>query len=254
MPDRSRRRAAPARIHGRRRAAQVAIRLGTAARSARLAAGLTQADVARRAGVSQGWLSEAERGLAADASLETWSSVGAALNLQLAAFFELAPGATPPRDVQHLRRQQVVIRTSAGGAWAGRPEMPIVTADGANRSIDVFLDRVVGPAHEIVVVEIVDLFTDMGEDLRGLDRKVDAVRATNLGAKVRGLLVVRATARNRALVSEFAALLAARFPGGGIEWLRCLTDPGRPLPDGDGLLWSAVRDGRLSAPRLRRPG
>ncbi|MBM4409407.1 MAG: helix-turn-helix transcriptional regulator, partial [Chloroflexi bacterium] len=193
MPDRSRRRAAPARTRGRRRASQLADRLGAAIRAARLRAGWTQRQLGERAGVSQGWLSEAERGLAPDATVETWAALGAALYLQLAAFFELAPGATPPRDVEHLRRQQVVITTGAGGGWAGRPETAVVTADGANRSIDVLLERPAAPASghlEIVVVEIVDLFTDLGEDLRGLERKVEAVRSLRPTATVRGLLVV----------------------------------------------------------------
>ncbi len=232
----------------------MADRLGAAIRTARLRAGWTQRQLADRAGVSQGWLSEAERGLAPDATVETWASLGAALHLRLAAFFELAPGATPPRDVEHLRRQQVVIATGAPGGWAGRPETPAVTADGANRSIDVLLGRTFAGRVEIVVVEIVDLFADVGEDLRGLDRKVAAVHGAHPDATVRGLLVVRATARNRALVSEFGRLLAARFPGGGRQWLDCLAVPGTPLPRADGLLWSAVRDGRLMAPRLRRPG
>ena len=235
----------------------MADRLGAAIRTARLRAGWTQQQGAERAGVSQGWLSEAERGLAPDATVETWAALGAALSLQSAAFFELVPCATPPRDVEHLRRQQVVIATGAAGGWAGRPETPVVTADGANRSIDVLLERP-GPGAsdrlEIIVVEIVDLFTDVGEDLRGLDRKVEAVRARQPTATVRGLLVVRATARNRALVSEFGRLLAARFPGSGRRWLACLAQRGTPLPAADGLLWSAVRDGRLTAPRLRRPG
>lgn len=207
--------------------------------------------------MSQGWLSEAERGLAPDATVETWAALGAALHLQLAAFFELAPGATPPRDVEHLRRQQVVITTGAGGGWAGRPETAVVTADGANRSIDVLLDRPAAPASghlEIVVVEIVDLFTDLGEDLRGLERKVEAVRSLRPTATVRGLLVVRATARNRALVAELGPLFAARFPGSGRKWLDCLDRRGTPLPESDGLVWSAVRDGRLAAPRLQTTG
>ena len=248
MPDRHRRRAAPARIRGRRRASELADRLGTALRAARLQAGLTQRAVADLAGVSQGWLSEAERGLGAKGSVETWASLAAALGRQFAAFIELAPGATPPRDSEHLRRQQVVIETAAPGGWRGRPEVAIRTADGVNRSIDVVLER--PDAREMAVVEVVDLLTDVGDALRGLERKVNAVRANSPGATVRGLLVVRATARNRALVAEFGALLRARFPGSGAAWLAALTDPSRPIPSGDGLIWSAVRDGRLFESRL----
>ena len=250
MPDRNRRHAAPARIRGRRRACELANRLGAALRSARLQAGLTQRVVADLAGVSQGWYSEAERGLGAKGSVETWASLAAALGRQLAAFIELAPGSTPPRDSEHLRRQQVVIEHAAGGAWIGRPEVAIRTADGVHRSIDVVLERVA--RREIAVVEIVDLLTDIGEAMRGLERKVEAVASASPGATVRGLLVVRATARNRALIAEFGPLLRARFPASGAAWLAALTDRARPMPSGDGLLWSAVRDGRLIESRLGR--
>ena len=199
--------------------------------------------------MSQSWYSQAERGLGAKGSLETWASLAAALARQLAAFLELTPGATPPRDAEHLLRQQVVIATAGPGAWAGRPEAAVRTDDGVSRSIDVLLERAVRA--EIAVVEVVDLLTDIGEALRGLERKVAAIRAASPGSTVRGLLVLRATARNRAVVAQFAPLLRARFPASSTSWLAALTNPARPMPDADGLLWSAVRDGRLFAVRLR---
>ena len=45
-----------------------------------------------------------------------------AVGHQLAAFLELTPGATPPRDVEHLRRQQLVIDTATAGGWRAVPE------------------------------------------------------------------------------------------------------------------------------------
>ena len=211
---------------------------------------MTQAAVAAAAGVSQGWYSEAERGLGAKGSLETWASLAAALGRQLAAFLELAPGAAPPRDMEHLRRQQVVLESARPGGWTGRPEVSIRTADGVNRSIDVLLERPV--RSEIAVVEVVDWIADLGDSMRGLERKTEAVSAGAPGATVRGLLVIRATARNRAVVAEFGPLLRARFPASSASWLKALTNPDQPMPDGDGLLWSAVHDGRLFEVRLRR--
>ena len=67
-----------------------------------------------------------------------------------------------------------------------------------------------------------------------------------------GLLVLRATARNRATIAEFPGVFAARFTGSSRHWLRSLTDPTVAMPDGDGLVWSSVRGDRLVAVSLRR--
>ena len=251
MPDRSRRtRAGRARLLGRRRGSAVAERLGAALRSGRLRAGLTQAALGTEVGVTQGWVSEAEHGLGASGSIETWAALAAGIGLQLAAFFELAPGASPPRDLQHLRRQQIVIDVARRGGWQGRPEFGIQAADGSQRFIDVLLERST-PTAEILVVEVVDLLVDLGEDMRGLERKVVAVRSLFPGRRVAGLLIIRATNRNRSLVREFGSLLASRFTWGP-QWLRALGDVA-PLPAGDGVLWSASQTGALSAMRLAAP-
>jgi hypothetical protein len=198
--------------------------------------------------VSQGWISQAERGRGAMGSLETWSALAAGVGMQLAAFIELAAGATPPRDHDHLRRQQAVVTFAAPGGWRGRPEVTVITADGVQRFADVVLDR--DPTNETVVVEVVDLFADVGEDLRGLERKVEAIRRLRPGRRVAGLLVVRATKRNRALVQEFRALFRSRFTSGS-PWIRALrgTDP---LPTGDGILWSGAVEPTISSVNLGR--
>jgi hypothetical protein len=100
-------------------------------------------------------------------------------------------------------------------------------------------------------VEIEDLLTDGGAVLRKLTDKVAAIRrATTSGTAVRGLLIVRATRRNRQTIGAFPAVFAGRFPGSSAAWLRALTDPAAPLPGDDGLLWSSARGDRLMAVRL----
>lgn len=184
--------------------------------------------------------------MGAAGSLETWASLASGVGMQLAAFVELVPGATPPRDAAHLRRQQAIIAFAAPGRWTGRPEVAIVTADGVQRFIDVLLDR--DATNETVVVEVVDLFADIGEDLRGLERKVEAMRQLRPDRRVAGLLVVRATKRNRELVHEFRGLLRARFTS-GTPWIRGLRGSD-PLPPGDGILWSGANDATISSMNL----
>ena len=252
MPDRQRRRAGSSRLAGRRRTSYLADRLGVALRDSRQAMGLRQLDAAERAGVSQAFWSLLERGGGGTASLETLASCAAAVSTQLAAFVEAVPGATLPRDIEHLRRQQLVIASAAVGGWSATPERAIDPAAGRSRSIDVQLQR---PArHEIAVVEIEDLLADGGQAMRGLEDKVAAVRrGVGPDWSVRGLLILRSTNRNRTLVRELRDLFATRFPASSEGWLAALRDPVRPMPRSDGLVWSSLDGRRLFAVRLGQP-
>lgn len=248
MPDRHRRRTGALRRRGRERAVQVARRIGAALRDARRRAGLRQVDIAERAGVSQSFYSRLERGLATSASLETLAASAEAVGHQLAAFLELAPGATPPRDIEHLRRQRLVIDTATTGGWRAVPEAALPDDGPHPRSIDVLLRR---PARrEISVVEIVDYLADVGDAMRNLEAKVLAIATGEPGATVAGLFVVRRTRRNRLVVADLHSLFAARYPGSAAAWLKALRDPAAPMPAVAGFAWTSVRGDRLIAARL----
>lgn len=247
MPSRSRRpRATGAELRGRLRAAELARRLGVGVREARLRRGRLQREVAAGAGISQNWLSMMERGHGAGASLETWASVAAAVDEQLVAYLERAPGATAPRDHAHLRGQELVIRTARSGDWRPMPEAPLDPFPQHSRSVDVLLTRTVH--NEIAVVEIWDWFDDVGAALRSFDGKV-AATSRDGGIRAAGLWVIRATRRNRALVAELHALFGAKFPGRSTDWLRALRDPASPTPTGNGLAWVDIGATRLFAAR-----
>ena len=219
--------------------------------------------------MSQGLISRLELGQGQDASLETWACVAAAVGEQLVGFLELAPGATPPRDIEHLRRQSALIEAAAAGGWTALPELAIDPGAVRSRSIDVALIR--QDRREAVAVEIWDWFDDVGASLRGLDGKVAGLQAklagragpardepatiapvpgTGNGWRVRGMFVVRDTRRNRTLIAELRPLFASRFPASSIAWLTALRSTDA-VPDGHGLLWSD-RAGRLTASRLAR--
>jgi hypothetical protein len=216
-------------------------------------------DVAERARLSQPFISHLELGRGTDTSMETWAIVAAVLGEQLAAFLERAPGADQPRDLEHLRRQRLVIDLAARGGWQAQPELAIDEAAVRSRAIDVVLIR---PARrEAIAVEVWDLLTDVGAAMRSLDGKV-----ATLGRRlmppvdeaialwtVRGLWVVRGTHRNRSLLAEFETLLAARFPARSGDWLRTLTDPSTAIPSHDGLCWTDARARRLISWRYRAP-
>jgi transcriptional regulator with XRE-family HTH domain len=217
----------------------------------RRAARLTQAQVAERAALSQQEVSHLERGHGGSAPLQTWASVGAALGLQLAAFFEQAPGASQPTDLQHLRGQNLIVATAAEGGWASTPEALLPEDGRSPRSIDVLLVR--EARREAAVVELWDLLLDGGAAMRGLEAKVHATR-NRLGPawRVEGLLVVRATARNRGLVRELAPLFAARYPASSVEWLRAFANETTPMPTGSGFAWTDVAGTRMVAARSPR--
>lgn len=207
----------------------------------------TQTEVGHAAGVSQGWISRMERGGGRTASLETWASVAAANGLQLVAFLERRPGAPRPRDYEHLKRQTLVIDTAARGAWDGDPEVAIDPDWIRSRSVDVLLRR--PTRNELAVVEIWDAFDDVGGAWRGLDAKVAAIARAHPASTVGGLVVVRATRRNRELIREFGTAFRARHPASPAAWLRALTSS-EPMPLERGFLWTDVAGTRLFAARL----
>ena len=237
------RRATRVRIQARQRSRYLAERIGRALFEARTGAGLRQRDVAAAAGISQSFYSRLERDGATHATLETLAACAIACGTQLAAFVEALPGASPPRDIEHLRRQQAVIALATRGGWHAVPERPIDPEAVRSRSIDVYLER--PRRREIAAVEIVDLVTDGGATIRGLTDKVAAIRRERPGGwSVAGLLVVRGTARNHALISGLGDLFAARYPARSRAWLDAL---------GIGRYRDAPH-GRIPVDRSTRPG
>ena len=249
-------RAGSAVVAGRARAAIISRRLGTALREARLAAGMTQAQLAERARLSQPFVSQLERGGVLGAGIDTWAVAAAATGEQFVGFLEHAPGADLPRDIEHLRRQQLVVEFAARGGWRSLPEEAVDEGTRRSRSIDVLLVR--SNRREAAVVEVWDWFDDVGAAMRSLDGKTATLaRRFEAGPpgkewRVGGLWVVRGTRRNRALVGELRGLFAAKFRGSSERWLAALRSPEDAMPNGNGLLWTAARLDTLMASRIRR--
>src|SRR2546423_3689255 len=218
-----RRRAGAAETAGRRRSRVLATRLGRSVGEARGIAGIDQRELGRRVRLSQSEVSRLERGLGFNAGLDTWACVAAALGYDLAAFIEYVPGTTLPRDYEHLKRQRLVIDTAKPGGWQATVEQRIDPDWERSPSIDVLLTRVA--RREIAVVEVWNLFDDVGAAFRGLDAKVAKVAGlARAGTEtVSSLIVVRGTRRNRRLVHEFRSLFRAHFPASSAEWLKALT-------------------------------
>lgn len=249
VPTPSNRRASAARRRAIVRADAIAHRIGIGLRDARRAQGIRQIDVATAAGLAQPHYSRIERGVERGASLLALTACASALDVQLAAFIEALPGASLPRDIEHARRQSLLIELAASGGWSAAPEAALHNDGPRPRSIDVLLTRVA--RREAAVVEIWDLLLDVGDAMRGHEAKVLETRR-RLGPDwhVHGLFLLRQTHRNRALVRDLAPLINARFPAPSRRWLRSLTDPSVPMPDAAGFAWTSVRGDRLIAARL----
>ncbi len=233
-------------LAGRRRAIQVAARLGVGLRDARLHTGRTQRECAASARLSQARWSNLERGLGASAPLATWAIAAAAVGEELVGFLDRAPGADLPRDIEHLRRQSAIVERASAGGWAVAPEMPVI-AGPTGRVIDALITR--AGSREAAVFEVWDLLLDVGQALRSFDEKVAAVRRKLPGWTVAGAWVIRGTRRNRALVVELGPLFRARFPAVGSAWLRALGDPTCAMPRDPGLLWTDAAGAHLSVAR-----
>ncbi len=168
-----------------------------------------------------------------------------------------------PRDSVHLRTQELVARTAEGGAWRSIPEFAIDDAARGSRSLDLWLERRTGPGRgvEVVAIEVMDWFDDVGARFRDWDRRLERVRQLAIATRtidgddgpvqprVSGCWVVRATNRNRRLLRDHATLFDSRFPGSGRRWLDALTG-GADMPLKPAILWVSV-DGTRLFPRQR---
>jgi len=220
--------------------------VGRGVREARLRRGQTQCEIAALAGVSASTVQRVEAGRAEHISLDSLQRTAHAVGRPLR--LELSPDPRrEPADAGHLAIQELVVRLGTVAGYVAIPEMPAVR-HGSWQSTDVALRS--DTARRLLVVECWNSVGDVGAAYRGTDRKrIDgaAYAAGRWGEGhhlVTACWVVRATARNRALLASYPALFAARFTGSSRAWVRALTEGGDPPPE-IGLVWCDVRATRL---------
>ncbi len=196
-------------------------------------------------------------------SLRSWTRAAHVLGTDLHAYLAQRSAADAPRDSVHLRTQELVARTAGAGAWRSIPEFAIDDAARGTRSLDLWLERrdARGQGIEVVAIEVMDWFDDVGARFRDWDRRLERVRQLAIATRtvdgddgfvsprVSGCWVVRATTRNRQLLHEHATLFDARFPGSGRHWLDALTSSVE-MPAELAILWVSV-DGSRLFPRQR---
>jgi transcriptional regulator with XRE-family HTH domain len=206
--------------------------------------GWTQADLARRAQLDRSLISRAERGIG-PFELDTLDRLALAFDVPLRVEF----GRDPKEDfvdAGHLAMQELVIRLGRGLGY--RPTFELATRPAEPwRSVDVVLGS--EARRWLICVECWNTIGDIGAAARASDRKraeAEAIAVGKWGADARAALVwvVRATARNRTLVTRYPEVFASRFPGSSRRWVAALA-VGTSPPEESGLIWCDVRATRL---------
>lgn len=219
-------------------------RIGGDIKAARNRRHWTQEELATRAGVGRLVISRMERG-ANPLDLETLERVSVALAIPL----EIRLGRDPHEgtaDAGHLAMQELVLRLARGAGFTATFELPTRPAEPW-RSADVGL---ASPLQRTLVdVECWNSMGDIGAGARSSARKqaeLEALAVARWGPDARASMVwvVRATARNRALIARYPEVFARRFPGSSRAWVRALTQGG-PIPVEPGLVWCDVACTRL---------
>jgi transcriptional regulator with XRE-family HTH domain len=229
------------------------VRLGAEAREARYRRRLTQRQLGVRVGLSQSAMSRLEQGGGGGMTLDALQRVAVALQITLRVGFQRDP-LSETTDAGHLAMQELVLRLGRAAGYTGSFELATKPSEPW-RSADVGLAA--PAARRLIHVECWNTIRDIGAAARSSARKQAeladlAVARWGTDATTGLVWVVRATARNRALIARYPEVFASRFPGSSRAWVEALTK-GAPPPAGPGLAWSDVAGTRLFAWR-RRPG
>src|SRR5262245_18563417 len=106
--------------------------LGTELRRSRKRKRMTQRDLGARIGLTDGWISDLERGFVADAPLSTWVTLGFVIGRPLAVGFsrDIAERGEP-RDAGHLAAQELVLRLARAHGRRTNVEMATRPSDPA---------------------------------------------------------------------------------------------------------------------------
>jgi len=187
---------------GMTRLRMVASRFGAELRVARMASGLTQRQVANRAGVSQSLIASAEAG-DPGLSLAVRCRMAAATGHELA--LKLYPTSSVPlRDSGQLKVAQR-IADAANPWWRSRFEVP--TGPGPMRAADMLLES----AEEVLHVEIERSLIDFQAQLRAAEVKRTSLASTDR-RPVRLVIAVPATATTRRALKEHTGVIQRALP------------------------------------------
>jgi len=205
-------------------------RVGSVIRAVRLRRGWRQADLARRAKVSQPTVSRFERGHPGSFTLDALRRISAALDVRLDLTPRWRSGDLDRLlNARHSALHEQVARMFGDElpAWVLRPE--VTFAIYADRGV---IDILAWHAERraLLVIELKTDIVDVNDLVGSVDRKrrVAAKVAADLGwraATVSVWVIVAGGRTNRARIAAHRAVLRAAFPDDGRALRRWLRDP-----------------------------
>jgi transcriptional regulator with XRE-family HTH domain len=200
---------------GAARAREILARLTAEARTARIANGLGQADIARALGISRSQYSRIERGLSPELSIDLAARMFAVLGQALSV--RTYPAGDPVRDAAHAQLlERLHARCHHTFRWQTEVPLPI---PGDLRAWDA---TAVCPTCRIGIEAETRV-----RDVQSLDRRL-ALKERD-GGMDRLVLLVLDSRSNREAIRSFGDILTARFPVPGFRALELLAagvDPG----------------------------
>jgi transcriptional regulator with XRE-family HTH domain len=219
-------------------------RIGGEIRVMRERRGWTRTELARRAGIGRMVQSRVERG-STNLDLDVLQRIGVAMDRPLVVTFG-RDILEAPVDAGHLAIQELVLRLGKVVGYSGAFELA-TQASEPWRSIDVGLAN--NAAHRMVLAECWNTFGDIGAAARSTNRKRSeledlAVARWGAEAEISVVWIIRASARNRALLQRYPEVFATRFPGSSRAWIEALT-LGSPPPREPGIVWCDVGATRI---------
>jgi transcriptional regulator with XRE-family HTH domain len=215
----------------------LAVRLGTRIRRARLLARRRQRDVAAAVGVSQPTICRMELGRGGGVPLRTWIRVAGEVGLDWTVTF---PADARPRSHEiQLRCHGLVADLASAGGWSAWTR----TTDDPSDT-ETILER--PERNEVAIVRVWDVLGDVEAAVDDFRRRV-AEEGTRRGAgcTVGGIVVIAWSAETRRRLTEAGRPVQLAMSLRGDEWIAALGKVRVPLPDGIGLIWTDQRIRRL---------
>jgi transcriptional regulator with XRE-family HTH domain len=227
----------------------LAATFGDRIRTARVAEGRRQRDVADMAGVSETMVCRMELGRGASISLGSWAAVAAALGVDLDAAVS-GPESRRQDDIE-VRCHTLAAEVARGGGWTATTEIVRTSQDHAPSSVETILFR--PSRNEATVVRVWHPVLNINVALNALQaRQEDLCGSLGLEWTVGALVLCVWTIADRRRISELAPRLATVLPATSAAWMAALRYARSPMPS-DGLLWTHPSGLRFK-PAGRHPG